>query len=373
MSARRKLGRASPDQRDLAACVLALARTASKEHELAAGISPSAPVQPSRAQLDLPWNDHFSMRICDGRELERALAQARGKGSDNPAVESFLSDLQEEPVERALSQPPLLEALAHLADGFPNFREVVTFLVGRTALALLEPCSPLLLPPLILDGPPGVGKTAFATALAHALDVPLLTLQLAHATGPFDLGGMDPKFQSGGPGLLVRTVALGNAVDPLVLLDEIDKVPSDRNHDPIGPLYSLLEPSTAKRFIDDGIKLPLNLSHVRWICTTNDVRRLPAAIASRCQIFSIAAPTFEEGRAIARKVYADMVRDQAWGRHFVAELPDDVADLLASNTPRELTRVLQNALGLAALEQRATLRVTDFTPAEPPRRGPGFF
>lgn len=372
MNAHRTLGRASPDQRDLASCVLALAREATKAHAMASSnVMVDASGVP-RTQLPLNWDDHFSMRICNGQELEVALAHARSKGEDNAAVETFLSELQDQPVERALSQPPLLEALAHLADRFPNFGDVVDFILRRTALALLEPCSPLSLPPLILDGPPGIGKTAFASALAYALDVPILVLQMAHATGPFDLAGLDPKFSRGGPGLLVRTVTLGKAVDPVVLLDELDKVPADRSNDPIGPLYSLLEPSTAKRFIDDGIKLPTNMSHVRWICTTNDVRHLNPAIASRCQVFRIAAPTLEEGRLIACKVYAAMLKDHAWGRHFAPRLSDDVADLLARHTPRELSRVMQNAFGLAALEQRSTLLVTDFELSDPTVRSPGF-
>jgi ATP-dependent Lon protease len=372
MTTHRTLGRANPDRRELASCVLALAREAATAHAMATSEVTACASHFAPSQLPLQWDDHFSMRICNGQELERALAHARGKGEDNAAVEAFLTELQEQPVERALSQPPLVEALAHLADHFPNFSEVVDFILRRTALALLDPTSPLSLPPIVLDGPPGVGKTAFASALAYALDVPILSLQMAHATGPFDLAGLDPKFSNGGPGLLVRTVALGKAVDPLVLLDELDKVPKDRNHDPIGPLYSLLEPSTAKRFIDDGIKLPMNMSHVRWICTTNDVRHLHPAIASRCQVFQISAPTLEQGRVIACNVYATMLKDHAWGRHFAPSLSEDVADLLARDTPRELTRALENALGLAALEQRPVLLITDFAETKPPARGPGF-
>lgn len=366
------VGRASPDRRDLASCVLALAREAASAHAMACDEAPVCASHVQKTQLPLQWDDHFSMRICNEQELERALAHARGKGEDNPAVGAFLTKLQEEPVERALSQPPLLEALAHLADHFPNFAEVTRFIVRRTALALLEPSSPLSLPPILLDGPPGVGKTAFASALAYALDVPMLSLQMAHATGSFDLAGLDPKFSNGGPGLLVRTVGLGKAVDPVVLLDELDKVPRDRNHDPIGPLYSLLEPSTAKRFIDDGVKLPMNMSHVRWICTTNNVRHLHPAIVSRCQVFQITAPTFEQGRVIVTNVYAAMLKGRTWGHHFLSDLPCDVVDLLARSTPRELARVLENALGIAALEQRPNLLVTDFVESRPPVRRLGF-
>lgn len=373
MSPRRFLGRASADRQALAAHVIALTQKAIQlEANLEREAAQPEAVANDPLQIELDWTNQFAMRICNDQELATAVAQSGGKKAESSATAAFLTSLAQAPIERELSQPPLLEALDHLAAHFPNFSEVVEFIRMRTALARLQPRSPLLLPPILLDGPPGIGKTAFARALAYALDVPLLTLQMSHATGSFDLAGLDPKFSNGGPGLLARTVALGRAVDPLVLLDEIDKVSGDRTHDPLGPLYALLEPSTAKTFIDDGLKLPLNLSHVRWLCTTNDVTRLHPAIASRCQIFRVAAPNVEQGRVIASNVYAALVRKHPWGRHFMPTLPQEVAEFLACNTPRELTRALLNALGQAALTGRKSLAITDFPNSLPTARRIGF-
>jgi len=86
----------------------------------------------------------------------------------------------------------------------------------------------------------------------------------------------------------------------------------------------------------------------------------------------IKPPTFEESRSIARQIYATLVNTHAWGRHFSPELPDAVADLLASDTPRALSRALQNALGTAALAGRSKLAPVDFPAPDAPRRGPGF-
>lgn len=373
----RTFTRPSGDLRTLAACVAALVDEAAQARlrltrEVPAAQMMQAPAVRPSEQLDLPWIDNFAMRLCDHQELEQAVKTSTAKGADNQAVASFLSDVMEQPVERALSRPPTRESLMALALCFPNFAPVVDFLLCRAALALLPPQSPLLLPPIVLNGPPGIGKTAFATELAEVLAVPLVTLQLAHATASFDLSGLDPKFAGGGPGLLVRAVALGPAVDPLILLDELDKVPTDRSYDPVGSLYSLLEPSTAAVFRDDGIKLPMNLRHVRWICTTNNIEALHPAIRSRCQVFEIEPPRYEEGRSIARQIYATLVSNHAWGRHFSAELPDDVADRLASDTPRLLTRLLQNALGTAALAGRSALVPADISTPDASRRGPGF-
>ncbi|APW39539.1 hypothetical protein RD110_21895 [Rhodoferax koreense] len=368
---------AGPDRRALAQCVADIARDAAEQMRLRNLEAAQAVVIPQEAsaseQLEFQWVDHFAMRLCDFRALEQAVKASSEKGADNQTVASFFSDLMEHPVERALSRPPTKDALAGLAVRFPNFKVVVDFLLQRAALAWLTPQSPLLLPPMVLNGPPGIGKTAFATALAEVLAVPLLTLQLAHATASFDMSGLDAKYAGGGPGLLVRTVALGPVVDPLVLLDELDKVTPNRSSDPLGPLYSLLEPSSAAVFRDDGIKLPLNLQHVRWICTTNEIELLNAAIRSRCQVFEIRRPSFEESCAIARQMYARLVQAHPWGRHFPSDLPDSVTTLLATNTPRELSRALQNALGTAVLAGRRHLVPADFPTPEALHRGPGFF
>jgi ATP-dependent Lon protease len=377
MKAGRYFKGASPDRRALAECVAKVAQDAMAQLQLTSRQAASAVVPLVEAsvseQLEFQWTDNFAMRLCDFQALEKAAKASSAKGADNQTVASFFDDLMEQPVERALSRPPAKEALAALAVRFPNFKVVVDFLSQRAALAWLSPQSPLLFPPIVLNGPPGVGKTAFATALAEVLAVPLLTMQLAHATASFDMSGLDSKYAGGGPGLLVRTVALGPVVDPLVLLDELDKVPPNRTSDPLGPLYSLLEPSTAAVFRDDGIKLPINLQHVRWICTTNDIEHLHAAIRSRCEVFEIRRPSYDESCAIARQMYSRLVQSHPWGRHFLSDLPDCVTDLLATNTPRELSRALQNALGTAAQAGRPNLVPADFPAPGALRRGPGFF
>lgn len=113
MSRREKLGQSSPDQRDLASSVLALTRAASASHAASGKRTADRVAQlaeGSRPQLELDWEDPFTMQICSGEELEIALAHARASADDNPAVEAFLSQLQKRSIERTLSPPPTLEA-----------------------------------------------------------------------------------------------------------------------------------------------------------------------------------------------------------------------------------------------------------------------
>jgi ATP-dependent Lon protease len=118
---------------------------------------------------------------------------------------------------------------------------------------------------------------------------------------------------------------LGPVPDPVVLLDEIEKAPRDSRYDPLGPLYSLWEPETACRFSDDGLRIPLNFSAIRWICTTNDASQLHPALRSRCELFRISAPSREQLISIARNAYAELRRLAPWGEHFEDVLPHELA------------------------------------------------
>lgn len=321
--------------------------------------------------LSSPVPDPFSFQLVDPIELTSALDESRSATDEGSrTVHQVLKRLSQLPASRRLSLPPSLEALRALSVRFPNFAHVVNFLLQHAALSQLHPKSPLHLPPIVVDGPPGIGKTAFSLAAAKAFGVPLIQLQMAHATGSFTLGGLDPQYAGGGPGFLTRKVALGLVPDPVVLLDELDKTPADGVHDPLGALYSLLEPETARQFVDDGLKLPLDFSALRWICTTNDQGRLHPAIRSRCEVFRVEAPTTGQLIRIARGIYAQILKAAPWGAQFSPELPDAVALQLARTTPRELGRSLRTALGNAVLDQRRYLLLGDLPlPAERPGMG----
>jgi ATP-dependent Lon protease len=171
--------------------------------------------------------------------------------------------------------------------------------------------------------------------------------------------GLDAQYAGGGPGYLVRQVAAGGVADALVLIDEIDKAAIESERDPAGPLYSLLERTTAARFVDDGLRMPVNLSAPRWVCTSNDHRLVHPALLSRCTLFEIPPPTPLEVEAIAQQIYKDLLTEHPWGWHFTPTLPSDVARHLSKATPRDLGRVLRDGLGAAALAGRMHMRVSD--------------
>jgi ATP-dependent Lon protease len=227
------------------------------------------------------------------------------------------------------------------------------------ALHALNDAVPLLFPPILLDGPPGVGKTSFAEALAQALRAPLIRFNLAQATSGFAMAGTDPQFASGGPGYLVRALVELCVPDAVVLIDEIDKVPADATHSATGPLYALMERSSAACFTDEGFRMPLNLAHLRLICTSNDARMVEAPLQSRCVLYRIPPPTRDEMREIVRREYVALLQVNGWGCYFQQTLDDVVLDALCSSGPRAMKALLWEALGSAAMDNRRSVQVGD--------------
>ena len=327
-------------------------------------------------QLTFDWDDPhspdaFRVRLFDPAEVKGTLELYDDK--ESRASISFLKLLAKRSEWRQLAPPPDPALLKGLVEQFPNFQHVVGFIEELNTLSRLRPRSPLVLPPILLDGPPGVGKTAFSMALASILGTEHWHLPMAHSTASFDLGGLDAGYSGGGPGLLTRKIGLGQHADPVVLLDELDRASDKSNFDPLGPLFELLEPRTAREFSDDGLKVQMDLSHVRWLSTTNDAERLDPALRSRFKLFHVQAPSPQQVRGIAARQYKALLSQHSWGVHFEPELSEPVLMALSWHTPRDLNRALQSACARAAKAGRTALTVEDLdAPVIAKRRPIGF-
>lgn len=278
-------------------------------------------------------------------------------------MQAFAKALLKTPAVRRLASPPLLRDVLALKHKFPNFGEAVDSLAQATALANLHPMTSPQFAPLLLVGSPGIGKTAFSRAVARTFGVPLHMLQFGHATASFSLGGLDLQYANGGPGWLANAVALSDCADPFVLLDEIEKAESDLHHDPRAALYSLWDDS-ASAFVDDGLKFPLNFSGIRWIAVCNDTVRLHGALVSRCTVINVPPPTPDQVAGIATNIYAGLLANAPWGRHFEPQLRAEVVEVLADQLPRDIKKSLVSALGLAALRGQRHISAKDLARAK---------
>lgn len=306
--------------------------------------------------------DHLSLTMYQPDMVRNRLRGLPGRASEAAqTMQAFVNALLKTPAVRRLTSPPMLRDVLALKHGFPNFGEAVDTLAQATALANLHPMTSPRFAPLLLVGPPGIGKTAFSRAAARTFGVPFHMLQFGHATASFSLGGLDLQYANGGPGWLANTVALSSSADPFVLLDEIEKAEVDSHHDPRAALYSLWDDSAAA-FVDDGLKVPLNFSGIRWIATCNDTARLHGGLISRCTVVNAPPPTQDQVAGIAKNIYAGLLADAPWGRHFEPQLRAEVIEVLGDQLPRDIKKSLVSALGLAALRGQRHISAKDLAP-----------
>ncbi|MDP3883650.1 AAA family ATPase [Hydrogenophaga sp.] len=247
-----------------------------------------------------------------------------------------------------------LDALGELGLQQPHFREVIDFVRARIVLAR-EVASPVALPPILLVGPPGVGKTHFTLALAKAMERPIERHSFdADYTGSA-LMGSDRHWGNTKTGRVFNAICLGESADPIILLDELDKADVVSRSNALGPLHSLLEPLTARDVVDISAGIRFDASHVFWIATANELRHIPKPIQSRFRIFNLQAPTAGQALDLARAVTGSVHK-----RFPTFEVPHrHLVTLVAHLTPREQVQALEQAFAAAATNGRRHLLCQD--------------
>ncbi|GAB3681725.1 AAA family ATPase [Salinisphaera aquimarina] len=255
----------------------------------------------------------------------------------------------------AVAEPGLMGDLEQLARRQPNCETVIARIRRHIALSLLAEPRALRWPPLLLDGPPGVGKTYFARALAELLRTPFFMVNCSSVTASFVLGGNSASWAGSRPGKIADALRDSVVGNPIVLLDEVDKLSGDSRFDGYGPLYQLLEEDTAKIFEDEHIGVPVDASQIMWLATSNNPEALPEPIRSRFEVVSINKPSMADLGAITQSIYDGLLdRESGWKKRFAARLPADVKTALSGVPPREIRRMLTGAMGQAAVARSAS-------------------
>ena len=291
-------------------------------------------------------------------------AWAKGlKDDSGRTVQAALKRANELGAKRRVASPPDVRGLNDMERDFPHCSEVLAFVRKRTALCSIVPDGPMRLPPILLHGPPGTGKTALSQRLAQWLRVPLVELDMATVETSFKVNGLDSGYASGKPGLIWDALDQ-ECMSPVILLDEIDKCAASHRHDGLGWLLGLLEPSTAARYRDSCLGLPVDASCISWIATCNDIGALDAPLLSRFRAFEVPAPTHEHLRAVAVSVFREMRTTQPWAAAFEWGLPEEVLDALTQRSPREIRQALEDACANAALDGRRRLTMQDLPPRQ---------
>jgi len=296
-------------------------------------------------------------------EVERRLGKLPPK--EHESLRATYERMLEKGPERFQVKPSGLPVMDRLYEDLPNFHAVLDDVKRQLALCQ-DSRDALEIAPMLLLGPPGVGKTHFAREVAQLLGTGLGFVSMSSLTAGWVLSGASSQWKGARPGKVFEALVDGQYANPVIVVDEIDKASADAQYDPLGALYSLLEHDTAQHFVDEFAEVAIDASQVIWVTTANDERSIPEPILNRMNVFEIQPPSPEAARKIAANLYRGIRGEHDWGQRFDPEVPADVLDVLGGLPPREMRRALVAAFGNARLDERYRIEPEDL-----PRGGPG--
>jgi ATP-dependent Lon protease len=188
---------------------------------------------------------------------------------------------------------------------------------------------------MVLAGPPGVGKTSLGESVARALGRKFVRVALGGVRDEAEIRGHRRTYVGALPGRIVRAIGEAGSMNPVVLLDEIDKVGSDYRGDPSAALLEVLDPAQNHTFRDHYLDLDLDLSDVVFLATANVIENIPSALLDRMELVQIDGYTEDDKVAIARDYLLPRQRERAALRDDEVTITDAALHKIAADYTRE--------------------------------------
>lgn len=323
--------------------------------ELGEGPDEAAEIEELRerlAEADPPEE----VRAAAERELAR-LERLPPEGAEHGVVRTYIDWILAIPWSTTTEDDlDLHRARTVLDEDHYDIEKVKDRIIEQLAVARLKPDAQG--PILCFVGPPGVGKTSLGQSIARALGRRFARISVGGVRDESEIRGHRRTYVGAMPGTIVRAIRDAGAMNPVLMVDEIDKMGADVRGDPSSAMLEVLDPAQNSTFRDHYLDLPLDLSRVLFLCTANVLETIPGPLLDRMEVIRLSGYTDEEKLHIARRYLLPRQIDAAGLPEGLLTVTDDGLRTIAGEYTREAgVRQLERRIG--AVARRVARRVAE--------------
>jgi ATP-dependent Lon protease len=289
----------------------------------------------------LPLAEEHKLQLR--REVNR-MTQLSPSSSDYAVIKGHLDTVLQVPwAEKTEDQLDLAKAEEVLDQRHYGLEKVKERILEF--LAVLKLKGDLKGPILCFAGPPGVGKTSLGTAIADALGRKFVRMAVGGVTDESEIRGHRKTYIGAMPGRMIQSYIQVGVNNPLIMIDEIDKIGKDYRGDPASALLEALDPKQNHAFVDRYLEIPYDLSHTLFVCTANVLDNIPSPLRDRMEVIRLSGYTENEKLEIAKRhLIPELLGDHGLRAEQVAIDDDAILSIIRDYTAEAGVRNLERKL-----------------------------